>query len=158
MKIVLPTRRTIWLAVSPRRIHCKISVATAASLVPLREFDVNFIFSVNPNMVGRSVGKQPEHDGFVHPENIALNHPLICAKTQVVGSKHLRRSPLSSAIDNSQMQVSAAIDADIGGVALGHAGHPSRGDNPLMSFPGDRLRLQTSGAIQDDGEDHSSKR
>ena len=46
------------------------------------------------------------------------------------------------AFDDAEMQVSIGIDGDIGGIAVGDAGHAAAGDLPAASGPGDGLGLE----------------
>lgn len=139
VEIVLPTRSTVMLAVSCRGIDREIGVASVAGFIPLREFNVDFIFSVDPHVMIRPVGEQAKHRGGIHLIDVALNYPLVSSEAEILGGEQFGGGPFSVAPRDVQMQIALAVDADVGWISLRDSGHSSVGDLPGVAGPADRL-------------------
>src|SRR5579884_4362589 len=57
VKVVLPSGNSLGFVMSGGRVNSEIGIARLAGLVPLRKFDVDFVFCVRADMVNGAVGK-----------------------------------------------------------------------------------------------------
>ncbi len=158
VEVILPTRSAVGLAVTRRGIDGEIGIAAVTGIVPFGKFDVDFILSINADVMSRPVGKETEHRRGIHVINIALDHPLVGSEAESFGGKHFRRGPFSVTLSDFKMQVSFVVDADVLRISAGNAGHSSAGHLPCAASPCDCLCLrEVTKAEQDEADDGSSQ-
>jgi hypothetical protein len=116
-------------------VESEVGVAAVASVVPLREFDIDFIFGVDADSRFGAVIEKAEDGGGIEFVNGTFDLPLISAKAEIFGGEDLGGGVGAIAINDAEMQVAVGINGNVSGIGFNDAGDGAVGGSPGAAHP-----------------------
>lgn len=129
-------------------IESEVGVAAMASVIPLRELDVDFVFGVNANTGFGAIIKKTKDCGGIKLVDSTFDLPLIGAEAKIPRGEDFGGSVGSVAVDDAKMQVAVGIDGNVGRIGADDSGDATVAGSPSAAHPFEGAGGEMGGAGQ----------